>query len=59
LIDNPEDFVLSNSTDVCVMPEQPPYACKQPNDYVFWDGVHPTKAAHGILADVIGKALAE
>jgi phospholipase/lecithinase/hemolysin len=59
LINNPEDFGLSNSTDVCVMPEQPPYACKQPNDYVFWDGVHPTKAAHGILADMVGKALAE
>lgn len=59
LINNPEDFGLSNSTDVCVMPEQPPYVCKKPNDYVFWDGVHPTKVAHGILADIVGKALAE
>jgi outer membrane lipase/esterase len=58
LIDNPEEFGLSNSTDVCVMPEQPPYACKKPDGYVFWDGVHPTKAAHRILADVVTEALA-
>ena len=59
LVNNPEDFDLTNSTDVCVMPELPPYACKHPDGYVFWDGVHPTRAAHSVLADVFRKALAE
>jgi phospholipase/lecithinase/hemolysin len=59
LINNPEDFGLSNSTDICVMPELPPYACNRPNDYVFWDGVHPSTAAHSVLADVVRDALAE
>lgn len=24
--------------------------CKTPNRYLFWDGIHPTRAGHGILA---------
>ena len=59
LVLHPQDFGLANSTDACVMPEQPPYACRKPDDYVFWDGVHPTKVAHGIIADVVTEALAE
>ena len=59
LIENPQDFGLSNSEDACVTPEQPPYSCRNPDSYVFWDGVHPTKVAHGIIADVVAEALAE
>ncbi len=58
LVDDPQAFGLSNSTDVCVTPDQPPYACRQPDNYVFWDGVHPTKAAHGIIANVVAETLA-
>ncbi|MEA2078846.1 MAG: SGNH/GDSL hydrolase family protein [Pseudomonadota bacterium] len=58
LIENPQDFGLSNSEDACVTPEQPPYSCRNPDSYVFWDGVHPTKVAHGIIADVVAETLA-
>jgi len=58
LVLNPQDFGLINSEDACVTPEQPPYACKKADDYVFWDGVHPTRVAHRIIADVVAEALA-
>jgi len=50
---------MPNSEDACVTPEQPPYSCQNPDSYVFWDAVHPTKVAHGIIADVVAKSLAE
>ena len=62
LVRHPEEFEdhgIVNSEDACVTPEQPPYVCKQPDGYVFWDGVHPTKVAHGIIADVVAETLAE
>ena len=59
LVQNPQDFGLANSDSACVTPEQPPYACKKPNEYVFWDGVHPTKVAHSIIADVVAQELAQ
>ena len=45
--------------DPCVEPNSPPYACKRPDNYVFWDGVHPTKAVHSIIANEVGMVLAE
>ncbi len=55
----PEDFGLLNEVAPCVEPNVPPYACKRPDNYVFWDGVHPTKAVHGIIANEVGMLLAE
>ena len=57
LVFNPQDFGLTNSSDACVTPEQPPYACRKADNYVFWDGVHPTKVAHSIIAAVVAEAL--
>jgi outer membrane lipase/esterase len=55
----PEIFGLLNGSAPCVMPEVPPYACKSPDDYVFWDGTHPTKATHGVIANEVAAKLAE
>jgi outer membrane lipase/esterase len=59
LVNAPMDGEPQNGQYACVMPDTPPYSCKDPDDYVFWDGTHPTKAVHSILAEEIGAMLAE
>ena len=52
VVDDPEDFDLSNVTDSCITPGVIVGAiCKQPNQYLFWDFIHPTKKAHKIIAE--------
>jgi phospholipase/lecithinase/hemolysin len=46
----PGNFGLSNVTAACITPDVAPYHCKDFKDYLFWDGIHPTAAAHAIVA---------
>lgn len=50
IVANPGSYGLVNVTETCVTPEQPPFTCARPDTYLFWDGVHPTKAVHRIIA---------
>lgn len=50
VVADPRAYGLTNATDACVTPNQPPFRCAQPDTYVFWDGIHPTKAVHEIVA---------
>ena len=52
-IADPEDYGLSNVTDQLILT---PGA--DPNKYFFWDGVHPTTAAHALIADALYQSLA-
>jgi len=46
-----------NVTDACVTPNEHPFACKNPDDYLFWDGIHPTRSIHAFFAEEAIKAL--
>jgi phospholipase/lecithinase/hemolysin len=55
---NPAQFGFTNTTDSCVFPSPLPIprgipsVCANPNQFVFWDDIHPTTTAHAILGDL-------
>ncbi|WP_254921360.1 SGNH/GDSL hydrolase family protein [Nodularia sp. NIES-3585] len=61
---NSGEFGLTNVTDSCL--EQPIEVilatgnftqCSNPDEYLFWDGIHPTTATHRLIADAALVAL--
>jgi outer membrane lipase/esterase len=62
---NPGRFGLRDATTACIQPNVPqfgspsvsPFRCAQPDRHFFWDGIHPTRAGHAIIAFLVGKAL--
>ena len=53
----PANFGLTNTTAACVMPNDEPYFCQAADEYLFWDGIHPTRAAHAIVAQEAARVL--
>lgn len=58
VVADPQGVGLMNATLACVTPGLPPFTCKKPDNYLFWDGVHPTRAGHAVLAGEAGMVLA-
>ena len=50
IIANGAAFGLTNVTNACITPSVPPFQCQTPDQYLFWDGIHPTAAGHAIIA---------
>jgi phospholipase/lecithinase/hemolysin len=50
IVDDPALFNLSTVAVPCLDPSIAPFTCGAPDDFLFWDGIHPTKAGHAILA---------
>ena len=54
IIADPKAFGFTNVTDPCVSGdfEDPGTECANPGQYLFWDALHPTAAAHALVADL-------
>ncbi|WP_337885111.1 SGNH/GDSL hydrolase family protein [Fischerella thermalis] len=59
----PGEFGLTNVTDACLVGDFDDIAqgnftvCTNPNEYLFWDSVHPTTRVHSIVAETALSAL--
>jgi phospholipase/lecithinase/hemolysin len=54
IVANPSAFGLTNVTDPCFSGNTvtPGTVCADPDQYLFWDGEHPTKVAHALTAEL-------
>jgi phospholipase/lecithinase/hemolysin len=51
IVADPTAFNLVNVTTACLTPDVAPFSCGNADEYLFWDGIHPTKTGHAILAE--------
>lgn len=59
VVASPSMFGFTNITTPCITPSEAPFFCQQPDEYLFWDGVHPTAAMHAVVAAFAEMTLAE
>lgn len=54
VINNPKKFGFTNVTKPCLSDVS---ICDNPNEYLFWDDIHPTTATHKLLVELAFSAL--
>jgi phospholipase/lecithinase/hemolysin len=50
IVADPAVFDLTTVRTACITPDVAPFLCKDADAFLFWDGIHPTRAGHAILA---------
>lgn len=53
-IADPGEFGFTNVTDSCLTESS---VCANPDEYLFWDDIHPTTAAHELVGELAFSAL--
>jgi phospholipase/lecithinase/hemolysin len=56
-IANPSEYGFTNTTDACLFLGNPITICSNPNQYLFWDFLHPTTVAHQLVAETAYEAI--
>lgn len=59
IVGDPSAFGLTAVTTACVTPNTAPFLCDRPDEFLFWDGIHPTKAVHSIIAQEAAMVLTQ
>ncbi len=54
VVENPANFGLTEVVAPCITETT---LCTNPNDFLFYDGIHPTSAAHQIIASAVLETL--
>ena len=57
MVADPQGYGLTDARQACIMPSEAPFLCQAPDEYLFWDGIHPTRAAHTIVAQAAASVL--
>ncbi len=58
VISNPGEYGLTNVTDACLNIVTQ-VQCSNPNQYLFWDSIHPTTYAQSLIAEDVEKQIPE
>jgi phospholipase/lecithinase/hemolysin len=57
IVADPTPINLTTVTTACITPNVAPFSCKDADAFLFWDGIHPTRAGHTILAQETANAV--
>ena len=53
IVADPVSYGLTDARTACIIPDAEPFSCQAPDEYLFWDGIHPTRAGHAIVAGAV------